>query len=336
MRPLVTGASGHVGGALVRALLDRGDPVRTLIHNDRRAVEGLAVDMVQGDIRDPSSLRRAFQDIDIVFHAAGHISLTMDEWPRLEALNVTGTRNVVEARLHCGVRRLVHFSSIEALQTEPLHEPIDESRPLVNSDRAPPYNRSKAASEREVRRGVEQGLEAVILNPTAVIGPYDFGPSHFGEVLLALARGQLPALVRGGFDWVDVRDAAEGAVRAAERDQPGAKYILSGHWVSIRDIAEMIEHLTDQPVPRVVFPMWAARLALPFASPLLRLTEDRPLYTRASLRALRANRDVCHGLATRELGYEPRPFRETIADTLRWFDEAGLLPQAAVEQEKAK
>jgi dihydroflavonol-4-reductase len=337
MAVVVTGAAGLVGGNLVRALLARellsrgllarGRPVRALVHRDRRALEGLDVEIVEGDIRDPASLRRAFDRAETVYHVAAYISLSMREWPLLESVNVIGTRNVVEACLHCGVRRLIHFSSIHALVQEPLDVPVDESRPLVKieSRRYSPYDRSKAAGEKEVQRGIERGLDAVIVNPTGMIGPYDFRPSHFGQVLLALGQGRLPALVAGGFDWVDVRDVVAGAMRAEERAPAGARYLLSGHWASLRELAGLVAEVTGAPVPRLVFPMWMARVGVPFGTHFTRLDGEHPLYTSVSLRALRSNRRVSHRRATRDLDYRPRPLRETLADTFQWFAETGRL-----------
>ena len=226
----VTGATGHIGVNLVRALLKEKRQVRALVHSNRQGLDGLDVELVQGDVGDPYSLYRAFAGADVVYHLAAIISLSMNDWPAVEAVNVIGTRNVVEACLKCGVRRLVHFSSVHALVQEPFHIPVDELRPLVDNQGCPPYDRSKAAGEREVRQGIEQGLDAVILNPTAVIGPYDYRLSHFGEALLAMARGKLPALVQGGFNWVDVRDVVAGAISAEERAPIGAKYLFSGNY----------------------------------------------------------------------------------------------------------
>ena len=268
---------------------------------------------------------RAFAGAEVVYHLAAHISIFRDEWPLLESVNVIGTRNVVEACLRCGVRRLVHFSSIHAVTGASVDIPVDESNPLVESRRYPPYDRSKAAAEKEVYKGIEKGLDAIIISPTAIIGPYDYRPSHFGEALLRLANGRLPALVSGGFDWVDVRDVIEGAMRAEERAPTGAKYLLSGHWVSLRDLARLVEQITGVPAPGFVCPMWLARIGAPFISAFDRLAGRRPLYTSASLQALRDNRNISHQKATRELDYHPRPFRETLIDTLSWFEETGQL-----------
>ena len=321
IRTVVTGAAGHAGGNLVRALLARGQAVRALVHRNQQALQGLTVEVVEGNVGDPASLQRAFDGAETVYHVAATISLSMREWPLVEAINVVGTRNVVAACLRCGVRRLVHFSSIHALVQEPLEVPVDEARPLVESPRYPPYDRSKAAAEQEVRKGLEQGLDAVVVYPTGMIGPYDFRPSHFGQVLLALAHGRLPALVAGGFDWVDVRDVVEGAIRAGEGAPAGARYLLSGHWASLRELAALVEEITGARAPRLAFPMWMARLGVPFGTHFTRLDGEHPLYTSVSLRALRGNRGVSHERATRDLGYRPRPLRETLEDTFRWFAE---------------
>jgi dihydroflavonol-4-reductase len=325
MTVVVTGATGHLGANLVRALIAQGRPVRCLVHVNSRPIDGLPVEIVPGDVSDLDSLCRAFQGADVVYHLAARISLSIDDWPALEAINVAGTRNVVEACLKAGVRRLVHISSIHALAQEPLSVPVDESRPLVVSRRCPPYDRSKAAAEVVVRRAIERGLDAVIIYPTAILGPYDYQPSYFGEALLLLARHKLPALVTGGFDWVDVRDVVAGAMLAEEQAPRGAGYLLSGHWVSMCDVAAGVAEITGVPAARFVCPLWLARASAPIIKGISRLNGKRPLYTDVSLRALQSNRRISHDKATRELGYQPRPFRETLVDTLRWFEENGQL-----------
>ena len=334
MTVLVTGASGHLGANLVRALLAQGRSVRAMIHHERRGIEGLNVEVVQGDVCDPASLDRALEGVEVVYHAAVRIAISGND--RVEAINVGGTRNVVEACLRSGVRRLIHFSSIHAFQQEPLDQPLDEARPLVDPARAAPYDRSKAAAEREVQAGIARGLDAVILNPTAMIGPHDYYPSHVGQVLLSLCQGTMPALIAGGFDWVDVRDVAQAALRAEARAATGACYLLSGHWASVCDLAGMVSDLSGVRAPWFVCPTWLARVAAPFAVAWARLNGGRPLFTPFSVRTLRSNRQISHARATRDLDYAPRPLKETVADALRWFADAGHLdlaiaPHAAEE-----
>lgn len=324
---VVTGAAGHVGANLVPALLARGRPVRVLVHADRRAFQGLEVEVIRGDIRNPESLINAFKNAEVVYHLAARISISQHDWPLLEAVNVAGTRNVVEACISCGVRRLVHFSTIHSIARSTGEGTVDESEFLVESRRYPAYDRSKAAAEREVHRGIEKGLDAVIVSPTGIIGPKDYKPSHFGDALLRLANGRLPSLVGGGFDWVDVRDVVRGALQAEERAPAGAKYILSGHWVSLREVAGLVEQITGVPAPGFVCPLWLAGVGAPFITAFDRIIGRRPLYTSVSLQALRDNRNISHRKATAELDYHPRPFKETLIDTLRWFEENGQLIQ---------
>lgn len=325
MTVAVTGATGHIGANLVRALVDKGVPTRCLVHVSYSGIDGLPVEKVHGDLRDLDSLCQAFQGVDVVYHLAASISLSMGDWRRLEETNVHGTRNVIEACRRAGVRRLVHFSSIHALMQEPIDVPVDESRPLVDSHGCPPYDRSKAASEREVRRAIEAGMDAVIIYPTAVFGPYDYLPSFFGEALMSIASRKIPALVVGGFDWVDARDVAAAAITAESKAPAGACYLMSGHWVSMCDIAAMIAEITGVNTDKFVCPLWVAHVGAPFIMAASRFNGRRPLYTSVSLRALKSNRNISHEKATRDLGYQPRPFHETLADTLRWFEANGQL-----------
>jgi len=323
MTAVVTGAAGHVGGNLVRTLIARGEPVRVLIHRDRGAFRGLNVEYAEGDIGDPESLSRAFAGADVVYHLAGRISLLLTDWAPTWATNVVGARNVAQACLKTGVRRMVHFSSIHAMKIERRREPLDETGPLVDSHWSGPYALSKARGEAQVLRAVKQGLDAVILRPTAVIGPYDYRPSHFGEALLAIAGGKWPALITGGCDWVDARDVANAAIAAAERASSGSLYMVSGHWQSVMDMARTAGEFTGIPAPRLVFPLRFVRLVAPLAAPVAHAAGKRPLFTTVAVSALGSRRIVSHERASRDLGYSPRPFRDTIGDTLQWFKENG-------------
>jgi dihydroflavonol-4-reductase len=171
--------------------------------------------------------------------------------------------------------------------------------------------------------GMTRGLDAVILYPSALIGPYDYRQGLPNAGLQAICEGRLWALVEGGFDWVDVRDVAEGALRAAEHAPAGAKYILSGHWASLQELAKLAREIAGTPVPRLVCPMGLARIGAPFVSAACRLAGRRPLYTSAALVPLAGNCNISHARATRELGYQPRPLRRTVVDTLQWFESMG-------------
>ncbi len=326
---VVTGAAGHVGGNLVRALLEKGRRVRCLVRDDTRALDGLDVEPVRGDVLELDSLEKAFAGADVVHHLAARISILGGERGRVWETNVGGVRRVVKACLACGVRRLVHYSSVHAFDQRPLDEPLDETREPADDRRFPVYDRSKAAGVREVLAGVGRGLDAVVLHPSGVIGPCDFKPSRMGRFLLELSRGRICAGIAGGFDWVDARDVAAGALAAEERGRTGERYILSGRYETIRGLMELWGKVSGARVPGWTSPMGPARLGAPFVGLYARVFHQEPLFTSEALHALRGNPAYVREKAGRELGYSPRPLEDTLADTYAWFVEAGLLGKAA-------
>ncbi len=324
MATLVTGASGHIGANLIRSLLHDGHDVRVLMHRSHEAINGLPVEIAHGDVRDIDSLMQACQGMDVVYHLAAVVSIGMGNRHEIESINVQGPRNIVESCLKNNVRRLVHFSSIHALEQKPLDKPLDETREAVKAP-CPPYDLSKALGEIEIQKGIERGLNAIIIRPTAVIGPHDYRLSHSGQAILAIARGKLPALVNGGFDWVDVRDVVNGAMQAEKIALPGSRYLFSGHWASLAEIACIIAEYTGTSLPFFTSPVWLAEFCTPLVASYARLRGERPLYTRAALRAVHSNKHISHAKAHHELGYDPRPIRNTIHATLEWFEESGRL-----------
>ena len=328
MRVTVTGASGHLGANLVRALLAAGHGV-TALHRDRsrcRSLEGLEVTHVHGDVRDPGTVARSVAGAEAVFHLAARVTIDGDPGGETRSVNVGGTVHVTRACLAAGVGRLVHFSSIHALAQEPRDRPLDEARPLVDEARALPYDASKAASEAVVLEAVEAGLDAVVVSPTAALGPHDWLPSALGGVILDVAWRRLPALVDAGFDWVDARDVAAGALAALERGRRGERYLLTGRWAHFRELAGAVADAAGVALPSLTTPLWLASAAAPFATALARLTGAPAHLTRESVETLRtSHRDIRHDKAARELGYAPRPLAESVADTVAWFRRAGLL-----------
>jgi len=287
-------------------------------------MDGLPVEKVAGDVLNIESLQSAFADADIVFHLAARISITGRDTASVEKINVTGVQNVVTACLTNHVKRLVHFSSIHAHEQLPLEQTLDESRKLVTPTHKFLYDRTKAQGESIVAQAIGKGLDAIILNPTGIIGPYDFEPSLFGAVIVMMANGRLPVTIGGGFDWVDVRDVAEGAVRAAFHAPAGGKYLLSGHWVSLKDVAREVGLAVNRKPPAYVLPLRGANLLVPFIEAYCRVSGTRPLFTKAAINAIGGNRNISHENANRTFGYKPRPFYETINDAVTWFKQCGL------------
>ena len=323
---VVTGATGYIGGVLVRALADRGDPVRAVFHERSGIFDAPGVEWVRGDVLDRDSMVAAFRDADVVFHLASLVSIEPRMADAMRAVNVAGARNVVEAALECGVRRLVHFSSIRAYNQFPLDEVLDETRGRVGGLSRPAYDRSKALGEDEIRHGVERGLDAVILNPTGVLGPYDRGPTGVGQFFVDLRRRRVPMLIAGGFDCVDVRDIVEATLAAETRGRRGENYILGAGWHSVPELARFSEAASGVRAPRFVCPVALARFWAPFQMAWDRLHARPPLYTPDALHHIsRSNRRVSSARARDELGFDPRPVADSVRDAVRWFEENGRL-----------
>lgn len=326
MTAVVTGAAGHLGAALVREILDRDRPVRALVFRDTRALEGLDIELVRGDILDRDSLRRAFSGAEVVYHLAAVIPSPGKDLGRIRDVNVQGTRNVVAACLDASVTRLVHVGSAHALAPPPRSGVIDETCPQADRPgKSSLYKQTKTKAQCEVVAGIERGLDAVIGLPTGVYGPYDFKPSPFGAALLAIYHRRLPALVAGAYDWVDSRDVARGLVAMAERGRSGERYLLAGHRLSIGDLARLIRDETGRRVPTWECPFWLGLASAPFFEAWGRLSRRRPLFDREALRILQCPSRFSYAKAAQELDYRPRLPRETIHDTFAWFELAGML-----------
>ncbi len=317
---LVTGATGHVGNVLVRELLAQGQQVRAMVlPNDNCAsLEGLNIERVTGNVLDPSSLDRAMDGVDIVYHLAGIISILPGAEALMRKVNVDGARNTAQAALRANVKRMVHVSSIHAFKRMPHGICIDEHIPLASEGPTGTYDRTKAEGTLAVLETVHQGLDAVIACPTGVIGPYDYLNSEVGNVIRNFARKKLHFLVKGAYDFVDVRDVAKGLTLAAEKGRSGEIYILSGARIEIAQIKQVVQEFTGIHTPHIVAPMWLARLFARAVEPFYRLTHAIPAFTQYSLRTIQDNCNFSHAKAENELGYRPRPLRESIAAALTW------------------
>jgi dihydroflavonol-4-reductase len=320
MLSVVTGGYGFVGTNLVRALLERGDEVRVVDKRETDSLAGLDVEHLRVDVLDSEALERAFSGADTVFHLAAVISIVGDPTGEVHRTNVDGPRNASQAALACGVKRFVHCSSVHAFDLERCGPELAESAPRTTMDHSPAYDRSKNQGENEVRDAIAEGLDAVIVNPSGIVGPNDYEPSRLGELLLQMRNRTLPVNIRGGFDFVDVRDVAAGMLAAERSGRTGENYLLSGHRLSMDEVAELAESVTGVEGPRISMPL---SIITGLAPLVVKLTpaDETPLITPESMHALRYSPNVSHYKASKELGYLPRPFIETIRDTYAWFDE---------------
>ncbi len=325
MKIAVSGANGRVGSVLCKTLVELGHQVKALIHKHSKEIQDLPLEQVPGNTLEKDSLKRLLYDVDCCYHLAAHISISGDPDGMVWRVNAEGTRNIVKVALETGVKRFIHFSSIHAFQQHPQDQPLDETRPLVGSNRFA-YDVSKAEGERFVKAAVDDGLDALILCPTAITGPADPGPSLIGQALLELSLNQIPVLVPGGYNWVDVRDVVDASINALTMGRRGEKYLLSGRWCSLLELSKLIEQITGQKTPQKIMPMWIARIGLPFITLYSKLTGVKPLYTSESLTILsEGHRQILSEKAKNELDFTPRKLEETIRDALTWFKDNGYL-----------
>lgn len=313
----VTGASGHLGANLVRALLEQGRRVRVLEHMHTNGYQGLNVEVVKGDVCSIESLEKLCQGVECVYHLAAKIYLGKKRDIETEKVNIEGSRNIAQACLHQKVKRLIYFSSIHAFSPFPLHETVDETRPLISSNKASCYNLSKAEGTHEIRKAIKQGLDAVILYPSAVIGPCDFIPSAMGKLICDISQKRLLILCEGGFNWVDVRDVVHGAIAAEKKGRTG-DYLLSGEWLKLSEIAKIIARQTQKKSFCLSLPAGLAHFVANLIEAYGDLTKTHTSFTCAAVEALQHYRSISHEKAKSELGYSPRPIEETILDTLTW------------------
>jgi len=326
MKIAVTGASGFLGGNLVRALLARGDSVRVLVRDNLGSLDGLDVECIAGDIRTADVVCDLVDGMDAVIHCAAIVSINGSMGGLVEEVNIGGPKNVAEACLAKGVKKLVHISSVHALDPHPHDEPIDEERVLCGSEtHHPAYARSKANGEREILKGVAQGLNACILNPSGMIGPYDHQPSPLGEALIQMYNRSLPGLVNGGYNWVDVRDVVASILAALEHGRAGERYLVTGRSTSVRELAETAEGITGKKPPWMTSPLWLAKCTAPVLQWWAKILKNEPLYTSESLQVLGDNDEFVYQKAADELGHSPRPLDESLRDAYAWFEEQEML-----------
>ena len=328
MPVFVTGGTGFLGVNLIRSLVQEGESVRALVRptSPRVGLESSAIEFVEGDVTDLQSLHRGIAGCSRVYHLAGWVQVTPWGLDEARRINVGGTKNVCRACLEHGVTRLLHTSSIAAVGHGPMDAPATEETDwnfrFLNS----PYHTTKRESEQVVRDFVGQGLDAVIVNPAYVIGPFDIKPSS-GEIILRVAKGKLPGYPnRGGIGFVDVREVVSGMRLAMDRGRRGERYILNGENISYGDFVRRVAKIACVKPPRWPVPYWL--LYPPVAAGTLIGHVWPSKFTHFNLSALRAgfcDHYISADKARRELGVACHPIDTAIADTLAWFRKRAYL-----------
>ncbi len=328
----VTGALGFLGNAIVDNLLSKGKTVRVLdIGQDKHGLlKDRDVHFFRGDICLTSSLEDFFtvEDDDnlIVIHAAGVVSISSKYSQVMHDVNVTGTQNIVDMALKHKIRKLVYVSSVHAIPELPKNETIIETLnfdpDLVKGE----YSKSKAIATKICLDSVKKGLDAVVVHPSGIIGPGDYAGGHTTQLVKDCANGNLTACVNGGYDFVDVRDVAEGVVLAAEKGISGNTYILSGEYYPVRKITDAICSVIGRKQIKTILPLWFAKMTAPFAELYYRIRKQKPLFTSYSLYTLQSNSKFNSKKAQEELGYKKKfSLKQSIEDTYLWCKANNLI-----------
>lgn len=323
----ITGASGHIGSVLCRELINANHDVVALIRSSSKALKGLSITKVDGDVLDVDSLRQFMQDCDVVIHAAGAIKLGYKFNKKIHDINVIGTKNVLEIAKEVGVKKVIHFSSIHVFKQSPYDVELNETRQFV-AEKSIFYDQTKRDGHLLALEAAKNGQDVVIVCPTGVVGPFDFQPSKLGKAVIDIYKGKIPAVVKGGFDFVDVRDVVQGTMLALEKGKSGEAYILGGSYYTIKEFADCVLDIKNKKRKMTVLPFFMAIIGVPFVKLWSLLTKQPPLYDKVYMDILQdGNRKISSSKAKNELGYTPRLLKETIIDTIDWFVQTGKIKE---------
>ncbi len=329
MKVLITGASGFIGSAVLRKLIQAGHHVRALLRpeSNRRNLEGLQCEEVIGNLSDPGSFDRALNECDALFHVAADYRLWVPDPVNMYKTNVTGTRELMQAALRAGIKRIVYTSSVATLGLNVDDSPADEETPATLDDMIGHYKRSKFMAEVEVKKMIaEENLPAVIVNPSTPVGPRDVKPTPTGRMVLDAAAGRMPAYVDTGLNIVHVNDVANGHLLAFEKGVTGKRYILGGKNLTLQEIFSLISTVTGRKQPHIRLPH---NLILPIAILLegwARLIgSGEPRVTVDGVRLAKKKMFFTSRRAREELGYTPRPVKEALMEAIAWFARHGYL-----------
>ena len=324
---LITGSSGHVGSNLIRELTKQNYKIRCIdFDGDHRAYEGFDVEIIKGDITERDSLVPIFKDVEIVFHTAALINLDRRYRDQIRLVNVFGTENVCQASLNAGVKKLIHFSSVDAFYRFPIEEPLLEDRKLIDDPNAVPYDLSKADGQKIVIDYCKKGLDASIIHPTSIVGPNDFKPGLPMQEMVNLANGKRKVLPNWGYNFVDVRDLCITAISAVSKGKTGQNYIVGGEYHMYSYIAELMEEQLGRTVLLGTIPNFVSYLGLPYEYVKSLITKKPRVLTVDTLHTGKTgNKVVPSTLARSELGHKPRPLEETIHDMVSFFQKRGLI-----------
>ena len=330
---LITGATGFLGRAVLQLLLAHGCRVLALVKNSDPLICTLPkhVAVFYGDLTAKESLRDFFAaggDNFCVLHCAGIVSIASKPDEAIYRVNVQGTQNIIDLCCEFGAEKLVYVSSVHAIAEKPAPQTITEPNHFSPDDILGDYGKSKAMATALVLKAAQSGLNASVVLPSGILGPGDLSCGNTTRMLLAFCRGRLPFGVKGGYDFVDVRDVAVGVLACAERGKAGECYILSGHYTTIQDMFALTASQLGRKAPKLCVPAALAGCAAPIFEKIGQLRGECPFFTPYSIAVLRSNGHFSNAKAVGALGFYARPLRETLQSMILWFQGQNLIPPA--------
>lgn len=326
---LVTGAGGFLGNVITNDLVAMGKSVRALLMPGESSSMPLGVEIMHGDVRSKESLAEFFKTPEgcelIVIHCAGIVSIASKYDQLVYDVNVGGTRNVVDLCRDNKVKKLVHVSSVHAIPERPKGEVTYEADIFNPNDVVGLYAKTKSEATAYVLEAAKAGLNASVVHPSGITGPYDAGRGYLTTLIIHYCKRKLTSAIRGGFDFVDVRDVSKGVIACTEKGAPGECYILSNKYFTIVELLEYLHDLTGQRRMKSILPLWFAMGTAPLSEIYYKLIKQPPLYTKYSIYTLSTNAVYSHEKASRVLGYTVRDMRDTLNDTVTWLKSKGKL-----------
>lgn len=321
---LITGATGRIGHLLTQQLSQQAHKIRVLVrqNSDTTLISNLPIEFIYGDITDYNSVEKAVQGCEYVYHLAGDINISNKHQTKTLAANVVGVDNIIQACIKHNIKRLLYTSSVHAFQPPDENSVLTEKEPLCDAKKSHGiYDRTKSLATCKVLENAKTTLDAVVVCPTGVTGPYDYRPSFFGLGMIDSVKSGLKFAVPGGYDYVDVRDVVDGIILAMNKGKRGELYLLGGEYLTIESYYKTLKEITGIKSKTVYLPLWFAKIL----GWVLNIFSKRSPITPYSIETLSTNTHVDHGKASRELGYSPRPIRESIIDQYNWFKKQGRL-----------
>ncbi len=323
MTTLVTGATGFVGSHVARELVAAGEPVRALAraNSRRQALDGVAVEWVEGDLRDEASLDRALRGVRRVYHVAADYRLWAKRPQEIYENNVTGTKNLLAAALRARVEKFVYTSTVATIAVTRGSSLPDETNRASVDEMVGNYKKSKLIAEQEALRAAHEGLPVVIVNPTAPVGPGDWKPTPTGRIVLDFLLGRMPAYVDTGLNFVAVEDVARGHLLAAARGKVGERYLLGGKNMTLKELLDALAKITGLPAPTRQIPHAVALVAAYADAAFSRVMGREPRIPVEGVRIARHRMFVNDAKARKELGYESTPVEAALERAVRWYGE---------------